>query len=92
MYIGKTWKLSLNHTITYNQERNNRYDRFVTTEMTKLFGTSAPAIVGHIPQELSCFIWYAIKNWSRVTAMILSTKVKKPPLVQGDLEIPVSIK
>lgn len=62
MYMGKPGN-SLNHAINYNQERNNRYDRFVTTEMTKLSGTSAPAIVVLIPQELSCFlVCHAIKN------------------------------
>ena len=33
------WKPSLNQFINFKQERNNRYDRFVVAEMTKLPGT-----------------------------------------------------
>ena len=42
--------------------------------------------------QLSRFIWYAIKNGAQITAMVLFTKTKESPLVQGGLEIPVSIK
>ena len=60
--------------------------------MAKLPGTLALSIVGHISHELRRLIWYAIKNGTRITTMVLSAKTNNSPLVQGGLEIPVSIK
>ena len=89
---GEISKPSLNQIINFKQERNNRHDRFAILGTGKLPGTSAPLIVRHVPCQLSRFIWYAIKNGAQITAMVLFTKTKESPLVQGGLEIPVSIK
>lgn len=86
------WKPSLNQVINFKQERNNLYDRFAVAGMTKLPGTLAASIVGHIPRELSRFIWYAIEKGARISASVISTKAKLSPLVQGGLEIPVVVK
>ena len=86
------WKPSLNQFINFKQERNNRYDRFAVAGMTKLPGTLAASIVGHMPRELSRFIWYAIERGARITATLVSTQAKDSPLVQGGLEIPVIVK
>ena len=86
------WKPSLNQFINFKQERNNRYDRFAVAGKTKLPGTLAASIVGHMPRELSRFIWYAIERGARITATLVSTQAKDSPLVQGGLEIPVIIK
>ena len=60
--------------------------------MAKLPRTLAPSIVRYNPRGLSRFIWCVIKKGAWITAMVLSTKVKNSPLVQGCLELPVSIK
>ena len=57
--------------------------------MTK---TLAASIVGHMPRELSRFIWYVIERGARITATLVSTQAKDSPLVQGGLEIPVIVK
>ena len=85
-------KPSLNQFINFKQERNNRYDRFAVAGMTKLLGTLAASIVGHMPRELRRFIWYAIERGTRITTTLVSTQAKDSPLVQGGLEIPVIIK
>ena len=56
------WEPSVNQFIYFKQERNNRYHRFALAGMTKLPGTLAESIVGHMPRELSCFIWYVIER------------------------------
>ena len=86
------WKSSHNQFINFKQERNNHYDRFAVVGMTKLPGTLAASIIGHMPRELSPFIWYAIERGARITATLVSTQAKNSPLVQGGLEIPVIIK
>ena len=60
--------------------------------MTKLLGTLAASTVGHMPRELSCFIWYVIERGTRITATLVSTQTKDSPLVQGGLEILVIVK
>ena len=92
MYIETFWKPSLNQFINFKQERNNHYDRFAVARMTKLPGTLAASIAGHMPRELSRFIWYAIERGARITATLVSTQAKDSPLVQGGLEIPVIVK
>ena len=46
--------------------------------MAKLPGTFAASIVGHMPLELSCFIWYAIERGAQITATLVSTQAKVP--------------
>ena len=77
------WKPPLNQFIKFKEERNNRYDGFAVAGMTKLPGTLAASIVGHMPRELSSFIWYAIETGARITATLVSTQAKDSPLVQG---------
>ena len=86
------WKPSLNQFINFKQETYNRYDRFAVAGMAKLPGTLAASIVGHMPRELSRFIWYAIERGARITATLVSTQTKDSPLVQGGLEIRVIVK
>ena len=86
------WKPSLYQFINFKQERNNRYDRFAVAGMTKLPGTLAASIVGHMARELSRFIWYAIERGAPITATLVSTEAKDSFLVRGGLEIPVIVK
>ena len=61
--------------------------------MAKLPGTYFSTIGSQAHStRTESFIRYAIKNWTRITSMVLITKVKNSPLVQGSLGIPVSIK
>ena len=46
----ETWKPSPNQTVTFKQEKNNRYDRFAIAGTVKLRGTLAPLIAGNIPR------------------------------------------
>ena len=86
------WKLALNQFINFKRERNNRYDRFAVAGMTKLPGTLAASIVGHVPRELSRIIWYAIDKGARITTTLVSTQAKDSPLVEAGLEILVIVK
>ena len=60
--------------------------------MVKLLGTLSPLIVGHIPRDLIRSICFTITNRARISAVVLSRKAKNSPLVQGGLEISISIK
>ena len=58
---------------------------------TNLPGTLCPSTVGHIPLELSRYIWYALERGASVNAEVKSVKYKPSPLVQGGLEIPIEV-
>jgi hypothetical protein len=83
------WKPHLKQPLTFKQERNNEHDRFAG--QTNLPGTLSPSTVGHIPLELSRYIWYALERGASINAEVKSAKYKPSPLVQGGLEIPIEV-
>ena len=50
-------------------------------------GKLALDIIGHIPREISCHVWYAMAKGAEVTARVINTKWKRSPLIQGGVEI-----
>ena len=85
------WKPHLKQPLIFKQERNNERDRFAVAGQTNLPGTLSPSTVGHIPLELSRYIWYALERGASVNAEVKSVKYKPSPLVQGGLEIPIEV-
>ena len=73
------WKPHLKQPLTFKQERNNEHDRFAG--QTNLPGTLSPSTVGHIPLELSRYIWYALERGASINAEVKSAKYKPSPLV-----------
>ena len=85
------WKPHLKQPLTFKQEKNNEHDRFAVAGQTKLPGALSPSTVGHIPLELSRYIWYALQRDASVNAEVKSANYKPSPLVQGGLEIPIEV-
>ena len=54
-----SWKPFLNAS---KQEKDNKHDRFAVAGQTILPGTIFPSTVGHIPIELSRYIWHALQR------------------------------
>ena len=87
----KGWKPYLKQKITFKIEHNNIHDRFAVSGSVTLRGTLAPVVVSHVPRELSRYVWYALGKGAKFTGEVISVKAKRSPLVQGGLEIPVSV-
>ena len=51
----------------------------------------APVVVGHIPRELSRYVWYALEKGAKFTGEVLTPKAKRSPLIPGGLEIPIKV-
>lgn len=85
------WKPNVGDKLKFKSERNNQYDRFAVAGRTALPGTIAPTTVGHIPREISRYIWYALKDGATITAEVVDTIPKGSPLKQGGLEIPIAV-
>ena len=81
-----SWKPFLKQQLTFKQEKDNKHDRFAVAGQTVLPGTLFTSSVGHIPIELSRFIWYALQRGAGIRAEVKSVRHKPSPLVQGGLE------
>ena len=77
--------------ITFTKEKDNQHDRFAVVGKTILPGMLFPATVGHIPIELSRYVWFSLKRRANIMGQVKSIKYKRSPLVQGGLEIPVEV-
>ena len=87
----KGWKPYLQEKITLKREHDNVHDRFAVSGLTTLRGRLAPVVVGHIPRELSRYVWYALEKGAKFTGEVLTAKAKRSPLIQGGLEIPIKV-
>ena len=87
----KGWKPYLQEKITLKREHDNVHDRFAVSGLTTLRGRLAPVVVGHIPRELSRYVWYAQEKGAKFTGEVLTAKAKRSPLIQGGLEIPIKV-
>ena len=85
------WKPFVKQPLSFKQEKDNKHDRFAVSGKALLPGTLFPSIVGHIPIELSRYIWHALERGADIRAEVKSAKYKPSPLVQGGLEIPIEV-
>ena len=72
-------------------EKGNVHDDFAVAGNAKLPGKLIAEVVGHVPLELSRYFWFAIESGARFTARVISEKYQPSPLLQGGLEIPISV-
>ena len=87
----ENWKPVKGQQITFHREFNNVYDRFAVAGRTLLPGRLAPSTVGHVPREISGYIWHASRYGAAITAEVTYVEPKNSPLVQGGLEILIEI-
>ena len=48
-------------------------------------------VVGYMPQEISCYTWFAIEGGGNITAQVVSTNAKRSLLTQSRLEIEIKV-
>ena len=85
------WKPYLHQPLKFRVERNNAYDDFAVAGFTKLPGVLLPSIVGHVPRELSRYVWFALEHGASIHGKVKSEMHRPSPLLQGGLEIPVTV-
>lgn len=52
----------------------------------------APVTVGHVPLELSRYVYFFMKLGGKVSGYVLSTTYRPSPIPEGGLEIPLMVK
>ena len=67
------WKPYVGQKITLKRDHNNPYNKFAATVV----------VVGHIPRELSRYIWFSIGEGAKFEAEVHKGKLMPSPLVQA---------
>ena len=86
--IGKPY---VQQNISFRQERDHEYDRFAVCGLVKIPGKIELTIVGHIPQEISRYVWYAMEEGANIAGKVVKEHYKPSSLFQGGLEIPIKV-
>ena len=85
------WKPYVGQKITFKREHNNPYDKFAAAGKVTMKGKIGLIVVGHVPRELSQYIWFSIREGAKFEAEVHKEKPMVSPLVQGGLEIPIKV-
>ena len=64
------WRPVKGQELTFHRDFDNDFDRFAVARKTLLPGKLAPSTVGHLPRELSRYIWYALRYGTIITAEV----------------------
>ena len=73
------------------QEHKNPYEKFALAGQTLLKRKIGLIIVGHVPRELSHYVWYANQEGAKFESEVHDVKPQLSPLEQGGLEIPIKV-
>ena len=87
----KIWKPFIGQGITFAREEKNPYDRFTISGLAKIPGKIDRVVVGHIPSELSRYMWYALGSGAITSGKVILDKYKPSPFFQGGLEISIKV-
>ena len=87
----REWNPYIDQFLDFRPEWDNGHDDFAVAGYARLPGRPRMSVVGHIPRELSRHIWFALDLGARVTGKIKSDQYRPSPLLQGGLEIPVTV-
>lgn len=85
------WKPVIGEILHCIHERNNNHDRYAIAATKRLAGRLADSIVGHLPREISRYTRFLISRGGNVKVTVVDSKYRRSPLVQGGLEIPVTV-
>lgn len=79
-------------SLTFVQEGDNAHDCYAVAVKGRCRGTLAPQIVGHVPLELSRYIFFALHHGCGFSATVEREKPTRSPITQGGLEIICNVK
>ena len=93
LYRETSWrKIHLHQHVVVLKEVSNisiDIDPYCCRIAIKRVDRMGPAAVGHVPRELSRFIFYFIKKGCPVTGTVAKTTPRISPIPEGWLEVPI---
>ena len=72
-------------------ERNIDHDRYAIAATKRLPGRLSDSVVEHLPREISRYTRFLISRGGKVKVTVADSKFRRSPLIQGGLEIPVTV-
>ena len=85
------WRPVIGETLHCIHERNNDHDRYAIAPTKRLPGCLSDSIVGHLPREISRYMRFLIWRRGNVKGTVVDSKYRRSALIQGGLEIPVTV-
>ena len=79
------WKIIL------KREHKNLHDKFAVAGKVTMKGKIGLIVVGHVPRELSRYVWYSIQEGAKYDVEVHKKTPMASPLLQGGLEIPIKV-
>ena len=93
VYRETSWRnIHLHQHVVVLKEVNNisiDIDPYCCRITIKRVDRIGPVTVGHVPRELSRFIFYFIQEGGSVTGTVASTTPRISPIPEGGLEVPI---
>ena len=86
-----SWKPYVGQKITFKREHNNSYNKFAVTGKVTMKGKIGLIVAGHVPRELSWYIWFSVREGAKFEDEVHKEKPMASSLVQGRLEIPLKV-
>ena len=77
--------------IARKREHNNKHDKFAAAGRVTMRETFGWIVVGHIPKELSRYVWHSVLEGAKYDVEVYKKKPMASPLLQGGLEIPIKV-
>ena len=71
----ENWVPFVDQNVRFRRENNNVHDRFGVAGQVTMQGK-----IGHIPRELSHYIWHAMYHGAQFTARVADDRYKRSPL------------
>ena len=85
------WKPYVQEKIILKREHKNPLDKFAVAGKVTMKGKIGLIIVGHVPRQLSRYMWYSIQEGTKYDAEVHKKTHMASPLLQGGLEIPMKV-
>ena len=85
------WKPYVQHKIMLKREHKNPHNKFAVAGKVTMNGKIGLIVVGHVPRELSRYVWYSIQEGAKYDGKVHKKTPMVSPLLQGGLEIPIKV-
>ena len=85
------WKPYVQEKIILKREHKNPHDKFAVAGKVTMKGKIGLIVVGHVPRELSRYVWYYIQEGAKCGVEIHKKTPMASPLLQDRLEIQIKV-
>lgn len=89
---AENWQPFRGQLVRFRRETDNEADQFAVSGNVRIQGRQGRVTVGHVPRELSRYVWHALFWGCEFNASVKNPHHRRSPLIQGGLEIELEVK